>query len=421
MKSGRPVLILSALGSLLFVTLIYAQSDVSYIAETIAPARMTGAVVAAKVKWECQGSACKTFAPAPLNQLEMCRDLARQVGALKSYQHGSEVMAASDLQQCNAADAQKPVLVRPAVVAAVKPVMPMQVAQPRPATPVAAASVATSVSVPQFRAMSSALAASLRPTVPDLDAYLAASRSYVESPANHTAAFAQSVNARFAGPIHAALSKSVGDEALAQLLQSAQSGGTTAECSTVETAAASCCSTQRFTPPFDGLFREGDNGARTVVPGPVAKLFPRVRGWGAWAPHSLERSGLTITVPDNARHVIVTETLDTAWIIGLSGVGYAHVWLGLDMDVRRGDSVRCATTHIEQDNRWTWAGGTLPAFEQRPGPRITRSCEFDRAEGDPTEYTVNVTARADGTFAGMSGGFGDYEVQLGPVDVTSCP
>ncbi len=418
MKYGRPAL---TLGSLLFAALAYAQSDVSYVAETVAPARMTGAVVAAKVTWECQGSACKAFAPAPLNQLEMCRDLVRQVGALKSYQHGSEVMAASDLQQCNAADAQKPVLVRPAVVAAVKPVMPAQVAQPRAATPVVAPSVASSVSVPQFRAMSSSLAASLRPTVPDLDAYLAASRSYVESPANHTAAFAQSVNARFAGPIHAALSKSVGEEALAQVLQSVQSGGTPADTSTAQTTAASCCSTQQFAPPFDGLFREGNLGARTVIPGPVTRLFPQVQGFGVGAPHSLETSGLTISVPDNARHVIVTETVNTGWMIGLSGVGYAHVWLGLDMDVRRGDAVRCAATHIEQDNRWTWSGGFLPAFEQRPGPRITRSCEFDRAAGDPTEYTVNVTARADGTFAGFSGGFGDYEVQLGPVDVTSCP
>jgi hypothetical protein len=119
----------------------------------------------------------------------------------------------------------------------------------------------------------------------------------------------------------------------------------------------------------------------------------------------------------------VTVNLGTNWVIGLSGVGYAHVWLGLDMNVTdaRGVAVVCSAPHLEQDNRWTWAGGSLMLSDHRPGPSITRTCVFDRNASDPTEYAANVSASTDGTFFGFSGGYGDYYVDLGPVDVTTCP
>jgi hypothetical protein len=109
-------------------------------------------------------------------------------------------------------------------------------------------------------------------------------------------------------------------------------------------------------------------------------------------------------------------------VIGLSGLGYAHVWLGLDMDVSTASgAVACGAPHLEQDNQWTWAGGSLTLSDHRPGPSITRTCVFDRSAGDPTEYAANVSASADGTFIGASGGYGYYYVDLGPVDVTTCP
>ena len=51
--------------------------------------------------------------------------------------------------------------------------------------------------------------------------------------------------------------------------------------------------------------------------------------------------------------------------------------------------------------------------------RVVR--QDDRNAGDPTDYAANVSASTDGTFVGFSGGYGDYYVDLGPVDVTTCP
>ena len=60
-------------------------------------------------------------------------------------------------------------------------------------------------------------------------------------------------------------------------------------------------------------------------------------------------------------------------------------------------------------------------FDRSSGTRLTRTCTFDRTTSDPTEYSVGVSASSDGTFFGASSGFGDYYVDLGPVDVTICP
>ena len=127
-------------------------------------------------------------------------------------------------------------------------------------------------------------------------------------------------------------------------------------------------------------------------------------------------------MPATARHVSVTVNLGTNWVIGLSGLGYAHVWLGLDMNVSgAGGAAVCSAPHLEQDNQWTWVGGSLMLSDHRPGPSITRTCVFDRNAGDPLDYAANVSASTDGTFVGFSGGYGDYYVDLGPVDVTTCP
>jgi hypothetical protein len=136
----------------------------------------------------------------------------------------------------------------------------------------------------------------------------------------------------------------------------------------------------------------------------------------------LESSGRIFTVPSNARHVRVTVNLGTNWVIGLSGVGYSHVWLGLDMKVYDSrTALVCSAPHLEQDNRWTWLGGALTISDHRPGPAITQTCVFDRNVGDPTNYAAHVFASTDGTFVGFSGGYGAYYVDLGPVDVISCP
>nr|MDQ3283379.1 hypothetical protein [Acidobacteriota bacterium] len=123
----RLVMSSAALTLLCFSTSLTAQTVV-YVAETAAPSRVTGEVTAAKVRWNCGGSTCKTSAPAQLNQQEMCSDLARQVGPLKAYRYGETSLDAAQLQQCNGSKAGKlqvpiPPVIRPSAgqVATQKP------------------------------------------------------------------------------------------------------------------------------------------------------------------------------------------------------------------------------------------------------------------------------------------------------------
>jgi hypothetical protein len=273
--------------------------------------------------------------------------------------------------------------------------------------------------------MGNALAQAVRSAGVNLDEYLAASKKYVEMPAGQgSSAYMETVNAKFAAPIRAAIAKAVGIPVAGDLLQRVQTGVSVGLPVMTKGGPppSSCCNTQRFSPPFQGISREGNLGARSVAPGPFYGLEPQVRGFGVWAPHDLEGSGLHVTVPDTARYVSVTVDLDTSWVIGLSGLGYAHVWFGLDMDVSiAGGGIACSAPHIEQDNQWTWAGGILKLTDHHPAQRITRTCEFERSPGDGTDYVVNVSASADATFVGTSAGSGNYSIKFGPVDVTSCP
>jgi hypothetical protein len=280
----------------------------------------------------------------------------------------------------------------------------------------------------RFEPFATALLNSLKTEGVDLDGYLTASKEFVETPPEKISQGAvDSVNHKFAGSIRDAIAKTLGVPGLADILQGTQLGPAPGPPGQPQPTgggggAASCCSTNRFEPPFQGPFTEGDFGARASSPGETRQLIANVRSAIAAAPHRLERAGRSFTVPATARHVSVTVNLGTNWVIGLSGLGYAHVWLGLDMDVSTaGSAVACGAPHLEQDNQLTWAGGSLTLSDHRPGPSITRTCVFDRSAGDPTEYAANVSASADGTFIGASGGYGYYYVDLGPVDVTTCP
>jgi hypothetical protein len=287
-----------------------------------------------------------------------------------------------------------------------------------------------------FEQTSIALTESLKASGVDLNGYLSASKQFVETPREKiTQSEVDRINRMFAEPIRGAIAKTVGLPGVGDILQQMQSEAAPSGApppgqldqgngnGSVGPQAASCCSTNRFEPPFEGLFTEGDLGARAIRPGETRQLDPHIRSAIASAPHRLEASGKRITVPASGRHVSVTVNLGTNWVIGLSGVGYAHVWLGLDMNVTddRGTTVVCRAPHLEQDNRLTWAGGSLLLSDHRPGPAVTRTCVFDRNASDTTEYAVNVSASTDGTFFGFSGGYGDYYVDLGPVDVTTCP
>lgn len=288
----------------------------------------------------------------------------------------------------------------------------------------------------RFEPTATALAEALKAAGVDLDGYLAASKQFVEtSPGKRNQSDVELTNEKFAEPIRAAIAKAVGVSGVGDLLQGMQSGqpapGGPAPVQPNQGSGSgngNCgagpgCSTNRFEPPFEGLYSEADIGARSIRPfGETRQLYSRVRGLVIGAPHNLEASGRSFTVPATARRVSVTVNLGTKWTIGLSGIGYAHVWLGLDMRLTDGRAVAvvCSAPHLEQDNQWTWVGGRLTLVEHAP-TSITRTCSFDRNAGDPTDYAVTVGASVDGTFVGFSGGYGDYYVDLGTVEVTTCP
>ncbi len=288
----------------------------------------------------------------------------------------------------------------------------------------------------RFEPTATALAEALKAAGVDLDGYLAVSKQFVEtSPGKRNQSEVELTNKKFAEPIRAAIAKAVGVPGVGDILQGMQSGqpapGGPAPVQPNQGSGSgngNCgagpgCSTNRFEPPFEGLYSEADIGARSIRPfGETRQLYSRVRGLVIGAPHNLEASGRSFTVPATARRVSVTVNLGTKWTIGLSGVGYAHVWLGLDMRVTDGRAVAvvCSAPHLEQDNQWTWVGGRLTLVEHAP-TSITRTCSFDRNAGDPTDYAVTIGASVDGTFVGFSGGYGDYYVDLGTVEVTTCP
>ncbi|HYV44644.1 MAG TPA: hypothetical protein VFA20_07260 [Myxococcaceae bacterium] len=261
----------------------------------------------------------------------------------------------------------------------------------------------------------------------DVAGFLQASKDFVQSTdPKARAAMVSAVNQKYAGPIKAAIAKAVSVPGAGDLLQQAQSPAATGSPPPPPPSPAGgngCCVTNRFAPPWEGEYDESDFGARAIRPGPTAQLAVSAGSAIAFGPHRLAASGHRFTVAfADPSSELVTVTLPTQWVIGLSGVGYAHVWLGLEMWVTTLDGTEvCRATRLEQDNEWTWAGGWLTQWDHRPGPTVTRSCRFDRAAGAPTEYVVNVSASVDGTFVGFSGGFGNYFVDLGNVDVASCP
>jgi hypothetical protein len=265
----------------------------------------------------------------------------------------------------------------------------------------------------------------LRAAGVDVDGFLAASKQFVALGPEKGKAFAQQTNAKYGSPIRKALATALVLPGAADILQDVQRSplGPTPLPPGPPPPPCASCSTATFQPPFVGTSTEGDNFTRAVNPTIlVTTLSPSVRSAIAAAPHRKITTGKDFTVPSNSCHIRVDIPLDTSWVIGLSGVGYAHVWLGLDTSVQRGGAgaTVCSAPHLEQDNQWTWLGGALTLSDHRPGPHIVRTCEFDRTPADPTTYTAKVGASVDGTFVGFSGGYGDYFVTLDGVAVTSC-
>ena len=74
----------------------------AYVAETVDPAKKQGTVQVGNLKWQCQGTRCTISGPWPKPAVGACKDLARQVGEIKSYGHANKQLTPAELKRCNA-------------------------------------------------------------------------------------------------------------------------------------------------------------------------------------------------------------------------------------------------------------------------------------------------------------------------------
>lgn len=74
----------------------------NYMAETSAPAKRQGMVVAGGIQWICGGQQCSASGPWPTPNVQSCRSLALQVGQLKSFGHAKKKLNGAEISQCNA-------------------------------------------------------------------------------------------------------------------------------------------------------------------------------------------------------------------------------------------------------------------------------------------------------------------------------
>jgi hypothetical protein len=72
-----------------------------FTAQTVAPARRQGAVNVPGGVWRCQASSCTRTGPETLLSVDVCKDLARQVGALNAYSRPGKSLTADELGKCN--------------------------------------------------------------------------------------------------------------------------------------------------------------------------------------------------------------------------------------------------------------------------------------------------------------------------------
>ena len=72
-------------------------------AETVAPARRQGSISMQGIAWQCAGSRCTapTSPVATLGAMSFCQALAREVGALRSFQIAGRVFNDQELRRCN--------------------------------------------------------------------------------------------------------------------------------------------------------------------------------------------------------------------------------------------------------------------------------------------------------------------------------
>jgi hypothetical protein len=77
-------------------------ATITVTAQTTKRALRQGAVRIGKVSWNCRDNRCTTRGTSSLISAETCRDLARQVGTIRSYGYSGKRLTAQELERCNA-------------------------------------------------------------------------------------------------------------------------------------------------------------------------------------------------------------------------------------------------------------------------------------------------------------------------------
>jgi hypothetical protein len=90
--------------SVSLAALLLGSAAHAAVAETKVTAGQQGSVTAGAIHWTCSGTHCSTSA-LPLvtgAPLTMCQELARSVGAIRSFRASTSPLNGKELQQCNA-------------------------------------------------------------------------------------------------------------------------------------------------------------------------------------------------------------------------------------------------------------------------------------------------------------------------------
>ena len=95
---------MSVLVFALAVPLTFNNADAAtyfYVAETFSDVKKSGRVKASSLTWYCKGRRCTIKGPWPTPGVTACKNLAKQVGKIKSYGHSKKKLTSTQLKQCN--------------------------------------------------------------------------------------------------------------------------------------------------------------------------------------------------------------------------------------------------------------------------------------------------------------------------------
>jgi hypothetical protein len=77
------------------------QKPISFTAQTTAPAKRQGVVQVPAGVWTCQGASCFRTGPENLLNVDACKALAREVGAIRFFGHPGKGLSLAELTKCN--------------------------------------------------------------------------------------------------------------------------------------------------------------------------------------------------------------------------------------------------------------------------------------------------------------------------------